>query len=119
MLLRSRSVVAKLKRPERSRRADDRPASLLPDLADQRIQQRLRSLATTSGQYVRAVVVEHEDSAVRRGEDRADRNDQLERRGQPGKKARGPERSDTPDHVSGRDRGQDVDLSQYTSGACG
>src|SRR5437667_10417330 len=104
MPLRSRSVVAKLKEPEGLRLADDRAADLLADLAGEGLEHGLRLLPPTPGQYVRAVVVEHEDFAVRRGEDRADRDDELERRVSVGKKARENERGYSPNDVPGRYR---------------
>ena len=102
--LRLRPLVAKLEEPEWSGLADDRAADLLAYLANQGVEDGLRSLSTTARQNVRAVLVEYEDRPTWPGQDSAGRHNELERRLLIGQKTREPERSDSPDHGTGRDR---------------
>jgi hypothetical protein len=61
---------------------------------------------------VRTVVVEHEHSAARPGEDRAHRDDQIERRLLIGEEARENKWRDSPCDLPGRDRDQVGDPAQ-------
>ena len=108
MALRPRPLVAKLDEPEKSRATNDRAAHLLPDLTRQGVEDGLRSLPASPRQDVRAVLVEREDRPTRPCEDRARRDDELERWFLIGEVAREEERSHSPDDVPGGDRGQIV-----------
>ena len=110
--LRLGPLVAKLEEPERSGHADDRAANLLPYLAGEGVEDGLRTLSTTAGQNVRAVLVEYEDRPAWPGQDGACRHDELERRLPVGQKTGEQERSDSPDHGPGRDRDEIVDPAQ-------
>src|SRR5439155_24803058 len=112
MPLRSRPVVAKLEEPEGLRLTDDRAADLLADLPGQGVEHGLGLLPPTARQHVQALILEHEDHAVRCREDRANRDDQLKGRLLIGEETRENERGYSPNDVPGRYRKQVPDPAQ-------